>query len=48
MGFMNMTEKSQNKVTKPLWNRILVPARFAPSSEKALREAFDIDAIIEE
>lgn len=39
---MNMTEKSQNKVTKPLWKRILVPVSFARSSEKALKTAFDI------
>jgi nucleotide-binding universal stress UspA family protein len=37
-----MTEKSQNKATKPLWKRILVPVSFALSSEKALKAAFDI------
>jgi len=37
-----MTEKSQNKAMKPLWKRILVPVSFAPSSEKALKTAFDI------
>jgi len=37
-----MTEKSQNKAMKPSWKRILVPVSFAPSSEKALKTAFDI------
>jgi nucleotide-binding universal stress UspA family protein len=41
-GDYELTEKLQNKVTKPLWNHILVPVSFAPSSEKALRAAFDI------
>jgi nucleotide-binding universal stress UspA family protein len=39
---MKMTEKSQNKATKPLWKRIFVPVSFARSSEKALKTAFDI------
>jgi len=42
MEFMTITEKPQNKATKPLWKRILVPVSFAPSSEKALKAAFDI------
>jgi nucleotide-binding universal stress UspA family protein len=37
-----MAEKSQNKATRPLWKRILVPVSFALSSEKALKVAFDI------
>lgn len=39
---MNITEKLQNKATKPLWKRILVQVSFARSSEKALKTAFDI------
>lgn len=37
-----MTEKLQNKATKPLWKNTLVPVSFARSSEKALKTAFDI------
>ena len=37
-----MTENSQNKSMKPMWKRILVPVSFTPSSEKALKTAFDI------
>lgn len=37
-----MTEKSQNNAVQPLWKRILVPVSFAPSSEEALKTAFEI------
>jgi len=38
---MNTTEKSPNKAA-PLWERILVPVSFAPSSEEAFKTALDI------
>lgn len=37
-----MTKKSQNEFVEALWKRILVPVSFAPSSEEALKVAFDV------
>jgi len=37
-----MAEKPKSRVAEALWKPILVPVSFAPSSEEALRVAFDV------